>query len=65
MLLCLTTGQQGQTIRKFDVKYIQELDNRYRIIICEKLKQTKPGRHLVSIDLLAYQSDEKLCGRIS
>ena len=26
MLLCLTTGQGGQTIHKFDVNYIQEMD---------------------------------------
>ena len=31
MLLCLTTGQRGQTIHKFDVNYIQEMDDRYRI----------------------------------
>ena len=40
MLLCLTTGQRGQTIRKMDVSYIQEMDGRYRITICDKLKQT-------------------------
>ena len=50
MLLCLTTGQRGQTIHKFDVNYIQEMDDRYRITICEKLKQSKPGRHLAPID---------------
>ena len=56
MLLCLTTGQRGQTIHKFHVNYIQEMDDRYRITICEKLKQTKPGRHLAPIDLIAYQN---------
>ena len=61
MLLCLTTGQRGQTIHKFDVNYIQAMDDRYRITICEKLKQTKPGRHLAPIDLLAYHNDKKLC----
>ena len=61
MLLCLTTGQRGQTIHKFDVNYIQEMDDRYRITICEKLKQSKPGRHLAPIDLLSFQSDKKLC----
>lgn len=46
MLLCLTTGQRGQTIHKFDINYIQDLDDRYRISVHEKLKQTKPSRHL-------------------
>ena len=40
MLLCLTTGQRGQTIHKMDVSYIQEMDGRYRITKCGKLKQT-------------------------
>ena len=61
MLLCLTTGQRGQTIHKFDVNYIQEMNDSYRITICEKLKQSKPGRHLAPIDLLCFQSDKKLC----
>ena len=42
MLLCLTTNQRGQTIHKFDINYIQDLNDRYRISVYEKLKQTKP-----------------------
>ena len=61
LLLCLTMGQCGQTIHNFDVNYIQEMDDRYRITICEKLKQSKPGRHLAPIDLLSSPSDKKLC----
>ena len=37
------------------------MDDRYRITMCEKLKQSKPGRHLAPIDLLSFQSDKKLC----
>ena len=44
-----------------DVSYIQEMDGRYRITICDKLKQTKPGRHLEPFDLFAYPNDKKLC----
>ena len=43
MSLCLTTGQCGQTLHKFDVNYIQEMNDCYRITICEKLTQSKPG----------------------
>ena len=43
-----------------DVSYIQEMDGRYRITVCDKLKQTKPGRHLEAIDLFAYPNDKKL-----
>ena len=61
MLLCLTTGQRGQTINKFDINYIQDLGDRYRITVHEKLKQTKPGRHLEPIELLAFAEDKALC----
>lgn len=61
MLLCLTTGQRGQTIHKFDNNYIQELSDRYRISVHEKLKQTKPGRDLKPIELLAFPEDKELC----
>ena len=60
MLLCLTTRQRGQTIHKIDVNCI-ELPDRYRITISDKLKQTKPGKHLAPMDLLEYQEDRKLC----
>ena len=36
------------------------MDDRYRITICEKLKQSKPGRHLAPIDLISFQSDKNL-----
>ena len=61
MLLCLTTGQGGQTIHKFDINYIQDLHDRYRISVLEKLKQTKSGRHLEPIELLAFPEDKELC----
>ena len=61
ILLCLTTGQRGQTIHKFDINYIQDLGVRYRISVHEKLKQTKPGRHLEPIELLAFPEDKELC----
>ncbi len=54
MLLCLTTGQRCQTIHKINVTCIQELPDRYRITIDEKLKQTKPGRHLKPLELRVF-----------
>jgi hypothetical protein len=62
MLLCLTTGQRGQTIHMIDTNYIQELpSNGYRITIHTKLKQTKPGKHLEPIELKAFQEDKSVC----
>ena len=40
MLLCLTTGQRGQTIHKMEVSGIQALPDRYRITINDKLRNT-------------------------
>ena len=60
MLLCLTPGLRGQTIHKFDINYRQDLNDRYRIVH-EKLRQTKPGRHLDPIELLAFPEDKELC----
>ena len=60
MLLCLTTGLRGQTTHRFDTNYIQDLGDPYRITVHEKLKQTKPGRHLEPIQLLAFP-EEKSC----
>ena len=37
------------------------MDDCYIITICEKLKQSKPGRDLAHIDLFSSQSDKKLC----
>ena len=37
------------------------MDDRYRISVHEKLKQTKPGRHLEPIELLAFPEDKELC----
>ena len=61
MLLCLSTGQRGQTIHKIHTSYIQELDHSVRIVINEKLKQTKPGKHLAPIDLEEYSDDKRIC----
>ena len=48
-------------INKFDNNYIQDLGDRYRITVHEKLKQTKPGRHLEPIELLAFPEGKNLC----
>ena len=61
MLLCLLTAQRCQTIHQFDLNYIQALDDKYRITVMQKVKQSKPGRHLEPMELLEYVEDRKLC----
>ena len=45
-LLCLLSGQRCQTVHKLDIDFIQEFDGNYLITVREKLKQTRPGKHL-------------------
>ena len=61
MLLCLTTAQRAQTIHMLDTNYIQELDDGYHITVQGNLKQTKPGKHLKPIELVAFKDNESLC----
>lgn len=61
MLLCLMTGQRCQTIYYMDITYIQKLDNQYRVTIQHKLKQTKAGKHLAPLDLMAFPEDPRIC----
>ena len=60
MLLCLLTGQRCQTLTKLDISLMQELPDKYVFTIGEKLKTTKPGRHLEPIELVAYKEDTSL-----
>ena len=61
MLLCLTMAQRCQTIHLIDINYLQALPGKFRLIIIQKLKQTKPGRHIDPIELMEFQDDKKLC----
>jgi hypothetical protein len=61
MLLFLLTAQRCQTIHQLDVNYIQAMENKYRITIMQKVKQSKPGRYLEPIELLEFVEDRKLC----
>lgn len=61
MLLCLLTGQCCQTITKLDINHMQELPDKYIFTFGEKIKTTRPGKHLQPIELLRYEADESLC----
>ena len=45
----------------FDVNYVQEFDDKYRVMVMQKLKSSKPGVHLEPIELQAFKEDKKLC----
>lgn len=61
MLLSLITGQRCQTLSKLDTKFMQSQPERYIFTIRETLKTSRPGRHVDPIELVAYNSDERLC----
>ena len=61
MLFCLLTGQRCQTLTKLDTALMQELLGKIMFTIGDKLKTTRPGKHLAPIELLAYPRDESIC----
>ena len=61
MLLCLLTGQRCQTLSKLDITLMQKLPGKYVFTIDDKLKTTRPGKHLEPIELTAFEPDINLC----
>ena len=61
MLLCLLTGQRCQTLSKLDITLMQKSPGKYVFTIGEKLKTTRPGKHLEPIELTAFEPDINLC----
>ena len=61
MLLCLLTGQRCQTLTKLDTALMQDLPGQIVFTIGDKLKTTRPGKHLAPMELLAYPRDESIC----
>ena len=59
-LLALLTGQRCQTIHKLDINHMQQLPQKYIFTIEATLKQTKPGKHLEPIELVAFEN-KNLC----
>ena len=60
-LLGLLTGQRCQTLTMLDTKRMQETPEKYIFTIAEKLKTTKPGKHLEPVNLEAYNTNANLC----
>ena len=61
MLLCLLTGQRCQTLTELDIKLMQILPEKIVFTVGEKLKTTRPGKHLQPIELASYNQDKTLC----
>ena len=61
MLLCLLTRQRCQTLTKLDNNFMQIFPDKIVFTVGEKLKTTRPGKHLQPIELIAYNQDKTLC----
>lgn len=61
MLLSQRLGQRCQTLTKLDTNFMQILPDKIVFTVGEKLKTTRPGKHLQPIELIAYNQDKALC----
>ncbi|KAL9962673.1 hypothetical protein ACROYT_G031795 [Oculina patagonica] len=60
-LLALVTAQRTQTLSKLDMTFMQDLPDKIVFSIRDRLKTTRPGKHLDPIEILAYTADPRLC----
>ena len=60
-LLALITAQRCQTLAKLDISHFQDMHDKIVFHIRDKLKTTRPGKHMTPIEILSYPKDEKLC----
>jgi len=61
MLLMLLSGQRIQTIQLLNVEFMEITNSRVKFLIHDKVKQTRPGKHLQDIVIKAYAPDRRLC----
>ena len=60
MLLCLLTGQRCQTVRTFDMRYIQKFPDKFRVAVRELFKHFKQGKHQEPFTFPAFCYDKPL-----
>ena len=60
-LLLLTTAQRVQTIYVIKLSCIKFQDSGCDVLIVDKLKHSRPGRHQSTLHLPRYVHDQKLC----
>ena len=61
MLITLLSGQRCQTLHSLTLPSMTLSSDKCVFVLDVLLKQSKRGKHLGPIELLAYTSDEKLC----
>lgn len=61
MLLTLLSGQRVQTIHLLDLSSMTINNSSCTFVITEKVKQTRPGKHVQPLKFTAYAPDKRLC----
>ena len=61
MLLTLLSGQRVQTIHLLDISTMKINNSSCTFVITEKVKQTRPGKHIEPLKFTAYAPDKRLC----
>ena len=60
-LICLLSGQRGQTMPKLQLDCMSKSSDAYTFFIPTALKQTKPGHHQEPLRFEAFPDKKKLC----
>ena len=61
LLAIISGGQRAQTIHSIDVLDIRILGNKCMIPIYDELKQTRPGKHLNTLEFNVFTKEPSLC----
>lgn len=61
IFLMLVSSQRIQTVQLLDIEHMKVCTSTVEFIIPCKVKQTRPGRHLKSLNFKAYAPDKRLC----
>ena len=61
MLLALLSGQRRQTLHSLSVSDMKLNPDKCVFVIKALLKTSRPGRHISSLEFVAYQPDPRLC----
>lgn len=61
MLIALLSGQRRQTLHSLKVSEMHLNSDKCTFVLKTLLKTSKPGRHLSTVEFLAYQPDNRMC----
>ena len=61
LLLAILTGQRCQTLHLLNIEDMKLSDNKCIFYVNSLLKQSKPGKHIAPIELIAFPDNKKLC----